>query len=302
MKIIIFGCNSLVGSNILEFYKENNDIELVSIGRRDGNNSCAEFKYYSVPDNVDEINYSIDNLLSQLNLDEESVIINTISIGDVDQCELNKVECNLINFIFIRSLYERLKSYSFKRFIHFSSNAVYSGDNALYDEYSECNPINYYGKVKLKADNFLQSKKDKKITIVRPITLYGKVPNNGRQNPVSMIVNRLNKNKVIKLVDDMYVNILFIDDLVSVIDKVIEKNFYGLINVSGDVVYSRYELGIKLAKLMNKNTSLVKSASFKDFNTLAKRPENTSFDNSIMKSLGVFPTSLKESLDLIGVI
>jgi dTDP-4-dehydrorhamnose reductase len=172
----------------------------------------------------------------------------------------------------------------------------------LYDELSECNPINYYGEIKLKIDNFLQSKKDKRVTIVRPITLYGVVSDGGRENPVSMILSRLNKGDNIYLVDDIYVNILFVNDLIKVINKIIEINFYGLINVSGDIVYSRYELGIELSRLMNKNINLIKSVLSQDFNTLAERPKNTSFDNSMMKSFGIIPTSLKESLYLMNII
>jgi len=301
MKIIILGYSSLVGMAVSKYHTNNNDVDLVRVSRSD-KGIHSNFEYYSVPNDIKEIANSIDDLLDRISLQEDSVIINCISVGDVDQCELHKEECDLINYLFVKTLYKKIIKYNFKRFIHFSSNAVYSGDNAPYDELSKCSPVNYYGEVKLKSDNFLLSKKDKRVTVVRPITLYGIVPHKGRDNPVSMIVNRLNNGDSVNLVNDIYVNILFVNDLIKVINKIIEIDFYGLINVSGDVVYSRYELGIELAKLMNKNANLVKSISSNDFNTLAKRPKNTSFDNSIMKSLGVFPTSLKESLDLIGVI
>ena len=74
------------------------------------------------------------------------------------------------------------------------------------------------------------------------------------------------------------------------------------VNVSGDIVYSRYELGIELSRLMNKNINLIKSVLSQDFNTLAERPKNTSFDNSMMKRFGIIPTSLKESLYLMNII
>ena len=182
------------------------------------------------------------------------------------------------------------------KFVHFSTNAVYDGDNAPYRETSECNPINYYGVIKLKADNFLISEEDDRVIVARPITMYGKKQENGRANPASMIVDSLVENKKLNLVNDVLVNILYIGDLVKVVDKLIRKNFSGLINISGDVVYSRYDLGLEYASLLNKDAALINEVSSAEFKTVAKRPLNTSFDNSLMKEIGVNPSSLKDNI------
>ena len=110
MKIIILGCSSLVGIAISKYYADNNSVDLVHVGRR---YKCTYsiFEYYSVPDDIKEIANSIDDLLDRISLQEDSVIINCISIGDVDQCELYREKCNLINCLFVETLYKNENYY-----------------------------------------------------------------------------------------------------------------------------------------------------------------------------------------------
>ena len=101
------------------------------------------------------------------------------------------------------------------------------------------------------------------------------------------------------MVNDVLVNILFIGDLVKTIDKLIELNYTGIINISGDKIYSRYELGIEIATLLNKNINLIESVTSSEFKTIAKRPLNTSFDNTLLKKLGINPRPLKQTISYL---
>ena len=294
MRIIVLGYNSFVGSAIINYFNSMNNIELVCVGRR--NSDLHKVVKFEVTDDVVLLNNDVSNLIVNLDLDSESVIINCISMGDLDKCEMNKDSCKMQNYQFVNILYNHLKNYNFKKLIHFSTNAVYDGNNAPYNEKSKCAPVNFYGLVKLKIDTFLLDQEDSRIIVMRPITMYGKLSPGGRPNPTSMIIEKLKNKQNLRLVDDVLVNILYVEDLVKAIEKLIEKDFSGLINISGNEVYSRYDLGLEIAKLLDMKEELIESVTSTEFKTVANRPLDTSFDNTLMKKNGIHPRTLKQTI------
>ena len=291
MKIILLGFNSFTGSSISEYFGSKPGVVLTHVGRQES--ALHQVVKFEVPNDISMLEQSVRNLVKQLSLDD-SIIINCISMGDVDKCEVEKNRCKIQNHLFVEALYRNIKKSKFKKLIHFSTNAVYDGNNAPYKEISDCFPVNFYGLTKLKADQFLLEQKDPRLMLIRPITMYGKVPEGGRPNPVSMIIERLKNNQPLTLVDDVLVNILYVGDLVRAINQLIEMDFKGLINISGDEVYSRYELGLKIAKLIGSKEDLISSATSTEFETIANRPMNTSFDNTLMKSMRIETHKLKQ--------
>ena len=292
MKIVLLGYNSFVGNAISKYFKSVEGVELIHVGRQES--PLHKVFKFEVVNNEEMLNNNISNLLIELNLDSECVLINCISMSDVDKCEMDKEACRVQNSLFVSLLYRNLKQYDFKKLIHLSSNAVYDGNNAPYNENSECQPINYYGKVKLEADRFLLDYDDSRVMVIRPITMYGRMINGGRHNPVSLIINSIKNKQPIKLVNDVTVNILYVGDLIKSIEKLISIDFSGSINISGDEIYSRYSLGLKVAEILNSGLDLIEEVSSSEFKTVASRPLNTSFDNSLMKEYGVYPRTLKQ--------
>jgi len=83
---------------------------------------------------------------------------------------------------------------------------------------------------------------------------------------------------------------------VKAIERLIEKDFSGLINISGNEVYSRYDLGLEIAKLLDMKEELIESVTSTEFKTVANRPLDTSFDNTLMKKNGIHPRTLKQTI------
>ena len=294
MKIILLGYNSFIANSILKHFESQPDIELICVGRK--KTVEQNILTLQIVKNEEELKNKISRLLDDLNLGPDCVIINCISMSDVDRCEVEQEECRVQNFLFVKFLYQALRQYDFKKLIHFSSNAVYDGYKAPYCENSVCEPINYYGKIKLEADNFLLGFDDQRVMVVRPITLYGKMIPGGRHNPVSLIIDSIENDREINLVNDVLVNILFVEDLVKAIERLLLINYCGSINIAGDEIYSRYTLGLRISEILNKGGHLIREVSSSEFKTAARRPLNTSFDNTLMKEKGIFPRTLKQVL------
>jgi len=294
MRIVVLGYNSFVGNAISNYFSSAEGVELIYVGRK--NSDSHDVINFEVTDDLCSLNNDVSNLLTSLDLDSETILINCISMGDVDKCELNRKECEIQNYTFVQILYDCVKKSNFKKLIHFSSNAVYDGNTAPYNEKSTCSPVNYYGCVKLKADRFLLNQDDPRVIVMRPITMYGRVLSGGRPNPTSMIIEKLQNQQSIRLVNDVLVNILYVGDLVKAIDRLIAIDFSGLINISGDEIYSRYDLGLEIARLLGLQEGLIEAVTSTEFKTVAQRPLNTSFDNSLMKDLGIQPRALSHTI------
>lgn len=292
MRLVLLGYNSFVGSALSEFYSTKSDVEIIYVGRKCSNK--LNVVKFEVQNDIEQLQSDISSLIHDLHVNSDTILVNCVSMGDVDKCETNKEECRFQNLEFVKQLYLQLAKLNFRKLIHFSTNAVYDGENAPYNELSTCNPVNYYGKIKLTADKYLLEQNDSRVIVARPITMYGKVPPGGRPNPTSMIINQLSNGKHLKLVDDVLVNILYIGDLVRTIDKLVNVDFSGLINISSDEIYSRYDLGLKIAEIMGIDANLIESVTSSEFKTIAPRPLNTSFDNSLMKKFGIQPMPLSD--------
>tara|TARA_B100000989_G_scaffold124418_1_gene92072 strand:+ start:9538 stop:10455 length:918 start_codon:yes stop_codon:yes gene_type:complete len=295
MKLILLGYTSFVGHALIDFYKKNRDVELVLVGRKGDHNS--NYVHFEVDYEANGFYDEISEVFQRICPDKNSVFFNLISHGSPDYCEQNPMESQLINVQFACDIYRSLLAFKFGKLVHFSSNAVYSGNNSPYNEDSVCNPINVYGQHKLEADKFLLDQNDHRIIVARPITMYGNFPPGGRGNPVGMIIKELLAGREIRLVDDLVVNTLFVDDLCRFLDRLIAIDFHGLINISGEQSMSRYELGLCVAKALNLNNNLIKSCSMSEFPAIAARPLDTSFDTKLLNNItGLRARSLEEVL------
>lgn len=231
-------------------------------------------------------------------LEWADVVINCFSNGDVDSCEVNPLLSSQLNLEFPKKLCRMQKETEF-HLIHFSSNAVYDGDNPLYSEYSEHHPVNTYGQLKSEADKLLR-RESTQCTILRPITMYGQLLGNQRHNPFSFFLEKLLNDEDIVAVNDVYVNMLHVDVLTNCIEKVIDDSIYGEFNISGDNIVNRFDFVSEIKNQVPHSKSVITETDSSCFVTAARRPLNTSFDNQKMKNdLGIHPTNLSATIEAL---
>ncbi len=282
--ILLLGSTSFTGSHTL--YSLQDQYSFRTVGRN--------------ADSVDIVFDVYNDSISALRSDFEwaDVVINCFSNGDVDSCEVNPLPSSQLNMEFPKQLCNMQKETGF-HLIHFSSNAVYDGDNPLYSEASEHHPINTYGRLKSDADIFLKNESER-CTLLRPITMFGQLLGDQRHNPFSFFFDKLMNNQDIVAVNDVYVNMLHVDVLTSCIEKAIDDSIYGEFNISGDNIVNRFEFVSKIKRYLPNSTSVITETDSSGFVTAARRPLNTSFDNQKMKNeLGVFPTDLSLTIEFL---
>jgi len=292
-RVLIIGATGLLGRAII-FENKNEKIEIIG-----GYFPDKKFKTLDLLEKKYFLDIRDKNLLKEIIRKENvEIIINCASLANVDYVERNQEEAYQTNFVGTKNIVDLCREFNVK-FVQISTNAVYDGDNPPYNENSERNPINYYGKLKVMEEDYvMENLKD--YVIVRPILMYGWNDELERENPFTWQLRLQKENKEIMLVDDIYCNPLLVNDCAKIILKIIDKNLNGVFNIAGSEIVSRYEFGLKIAELTNYDKSKIKAVPNSYFKEIAPRPKNTSFDIiKIRKVLNYIPANISQGIKFL---
>jgi Nucleoside-diphosphate-sugar epimerases len=137
-------------------------------------------------------------------------------------------EYDRINYALTKELCEHAKVSNIDQFIYLSSIKVYGENNIdVWNEKSAVDPVSSYGKSKVKAEKFLmsQSSDSFQVAIIRLPLVYGP----GVKGNVLKLLNAVYKNRRLPLKNiTNQRSFLFVDNLIELIDKVIQKKCEGV--------------------------------------------------------------------------
>ena len=223
------------------------------------------------------------------------IVIHAAGLTSVDYCERHKKESWKVNVCGTQNILLACKKYKAK-IIYISSNAVFDGKNAPYREEDKINPVNYYGMEKAECEK-LTSGSRIDYAIVRPILMYGWNNKNERSNPVTWLLDSLEKGKEIKMVDDVYSNPLLSKNCAEAIWAIIKLNRSGIYHIAGRDCISRYDFAIETARVFELEEKLIRPVKSTFFKNIAPRPRNTCYVTMKMeKDIGLKPDGIKEGL------
>jgi dTDP-4-dehydrorhamnose reductase len=223
------------------------------------------------------------------------VVIHAAAIGSVDFAERNREETKKINVGGTEVVIELCQIFK-SRLIYISSNAVFDGRTPLYSEASPVNPINYYGQLKVDAENVVR-KSGIPWAIMRPILMYGWPYPGERDNPVVWWVNSLKNSKPIKVVDNVLSKPLPAWSGADVLWALIQQNRTGIYHAAGRDHISLYGFALLTAEVFGLDASLITPVPDSYFPEIAPRPQDTSFDTTKMETeLGVKTIGVRDGL------
>ena len=290
IKIIITGSNGLLGQSLLALLlKEKQHYKVYGFSRGENRSGRQDFNYVSIDITKDNI------LREQVKEIQPDFIINTAAMTQVDDCEIHKEACNLLNIEVVKWLADISKEIN-AHLIHLSTDFIFDGKKGFYKEIDVPNPLSYYGLSKLKSEEVLVNS-DIKYTILRTILVYGKVFDMSRSNIVLWVREMLGKAKEITIVDDQFRTPTYVEDLALACKISIDKKAVGIFNISSNELLSIFEIAQQIADAFSLNKSLIIPISTSTLNQTAARPAKTGFDLSkTNKVLDFYPKSFKEDL------
>jgi dTDP-4-dehydrorhamnose reductase len=282
MKVLVIGSDGQLG---LEFQKISNSYDSLSW-------------VFSTIKTLDLL--KLDTINSFLNDINPSVIINCAAYTSVDKAETESKLANTINYKAV-DIISRWTNDHNKKLIHMSTDYVFEGLSKLpLFEHSNTNPVNEYGRSKLKGEQVCL-KNDTNSIIIRTSWLYSSFGKNFVKTMISLMKN----NNTVKVVNDQIGSPTYANDLAKFIIEIImnSKNKSGLFHYSNEGEISWFEFAKSIKELYMLDCEII-GVSSKEFKTIAKRPKYSLLNKSkIKKTFNLEIPNYKQSLeDCIKVI
>ncbi|MBU4502674.1 MAG: dTDP-4-dehydrorhamnose reductase [Nanoarchaeota archaeon] len=278
-KILIIGASGLLGSKLYEQLSEQYKI----IG------TCFKNKAKNL--------YTYDLAKKNLTIFKETkpdIVIHTAGITDVDYCETNQEEAYKINVAGTEKVIQGCKLNDSK-LIYLSTDFIFDGKKGSYIEEDLPNPLNYYGKTKLKSEQLVKGSGLNYI-IARTSFLYGSKQN---KKFVSWCINKLNNEEYITLIADHMRTPTLVDDIAEALNALILKKRQGTYHLTGSEKLSPFSMAVRIAEIFNFDKKYLKPITSHKLNWAAQRPKNTSLNIQKLQQEGIQMSSFVEGLEKI---
>ena len=282
MKVLVIGSDGQLG---LEFQKISNSYDSL-------------FWVFSNIKTLDLL--KLDTISFFLNNINPSFIVNCAAYTNVDKAETESILANTINYKAV-DIISKWTSENNKKLIHVSTDYVFDGLSKLpLSENSNTNPINQYGKSKLKGERAC-IKNDPSSIVIRTSWLYSSYG----KNFVKSMIDLMKKNNSVRVVNDQIGSPTYAYDLAKVIIEIImnSENKSGLFHYSNEGKTSWFEFARSIKDFYNLDCEII-GVSSKEFKTLAKRPKYSLLNKSKIKTtfnleIPDYKQSLKNCIDII---
>ena len=265
--VLVIGSGFLGGNIVNEF--RNNEIQVIGTNYNKNSNDEIHFDITNV-----------DSIISCVKKYSPQVIINCAANVNVDDLENNEKLAFSINAYGAENIARVCKNNKI-RLLHISSDAVFDGKKGMYVEEDVTNPVNIYAKSKILGEKLI-SKNLENYVIIRT-NFYGF----HKQDKFlfNWILSKLKNNERFPGFNDVFFNPLEVTNLSKMIYELSEKNFCGILHLSSDEIFSKFEFATKISEFFGFDSNLIRSGSIEELGFDAKRPKNTTLVNNKAKNL-----------------
>jgi dTDP-4-dehydrorhamnose reductase len=292
VRLLITGSNGLLGQKLAELFLRSTHYSVVLTSSQPESvlqNERIDYRQVDISQKAD-----VRRIVEET---EPEVIINAAAMTDVDRCETDRERAWRTNVVGVENL-----AYSAKlvgaRIIQISTDYVFDGKSGPYDELNRPNPISYYGRTKLAAENVLRTTGIPHC-IIRTMVLYG-MGFQVKLNFALWALKSLSDGTSIRAVDDQFGNPTLVDDLAFAILPVVEGGRTGIYHIAGAELTSRYEFARQIASTFGfdlKMVTPIKSATLKQ---AAARPLKSGFVTLKAETeLGIRMSGVKQGLSVL---
>jgi len=220
---------------------------------------------------------SVEEVITKINPD---IIMNCAASTDLDKIENDPKNAFDVNACGSQIISKISKKYS-KRLIHISTDSVFDGIKGYYKENDIPNPINEYSRSKLEGEKLILN--DHSDAVIVRTNFYGY--SNDKKFLFNWILKKIRNNESINAFDDIVFNPLEINNLSKLLLELSLNEFKGILHLTGNEIFSKYEFVKKIAHFLNYDEKLVIKGNSEHMNFIAKRPKNTSLDNSLARKI-----------------
>lgn len=283
MKILVTGAAGFLGTKVMKLLKD--DFELVGTDR-EGIKGCLNMDITKREE--------VDFLLRKFRPD---IVLHIAAMADVDRCEIERRAAHSINVMGTLNVVGGCSKISAK-IVHISTDVVFNGGKGDYREDDLPDPLSYYARTKLEAEEVVRRSSIRWL-IIRPEVLYGYNGDGSERSFTMWAYNNLKEGKEIRVVDDQFNTPTLTDDIANAIKVLVKKGREGIYHVAGSEGLSRYDMAVKVAEVFGLDKKLIKKIKTAELKQTAPRPRDTSLNIEKLKKEGVVMHSFGEGLRIM---
>ena len=200
-------------------------------------------------------------LQKQLEMVQADVCIHTAAMAGLADCQRNEREAMRINAEATAELADWCRQQGI-RLIYLSTDIVFDGQNAPYNEDSKPEPVNVYGKSKLAGEQAVQEIL-KDFAVCRIALSLGRGLG-GRRNFIDWLLEQLRQGREVGLFNDEIRTPSPVTPLAERIWQIALSEGCGIYHCFGRTKTDRYALGRAVCRYLQKDEDLLKSVSLND--------------------------------------
>ena len=281
---VVIGANGYIGSYMIKNILQYTSDSILAIGRQVEEKKIEYARVFGMQCDITD-DRDIAKLSQKVALMENVKIIYLAAYHHPDDVKKNpKVAWN----VNVTSLSKVLNSLDDVKCLYYvSTEMVYGEGNKekLFSEKDELKPVNLYGVQKKVAEAIVLGYG---YNVVRFPFVIGPSLLPGKKHFYDIIVDTVRSGNVIEMFEDAYKSALDFDTatkLVIELTKMDTEVVPKILNVAGDSILSKYDIGVEIAKANGLDEQLIKSIRLSQDNKIfnEKRASCTLLDNTLLK-------------------
>ncbi len=266
MRVGVTGASGMLGTALIDELANKHEVFATSRSKgleKDG----VQWECFDLT-NSKHLNKWLDNTTPD-------VVIHCAALVDVDRCEKNVSYATKLHVDTTKAVVNYLDCNN-KKLIYISTDSVFDGKkDRSYVESDKVNPLNIYAKTKLLGEKSVLLMKG---GLVLRTNIIG-WSRSGNISFAEWILDGLFESKPLALFSDVIFSPLNVSDLSKIIIQAIDSEITGLYHCTSKDYLSKYDFGIKIAKIFNFSIDNIKSISVDNVNFEANRPKNIALNS-----------------------
>jgi dTDP-4-dehydrorhamnose reductase len=290
MRILVIGATGMLGKDFVSFFSKLNGYEVYAISR----NKSFVLPYSNIK--IIHIDVTDSELFSSCIKEiDPQIIIHSAALTNIDACEENKdyalwLHSNIIKVISLTC--------PKAKFVYISTDSVFNGYEGNYSENDIPDPLNYYATTKYLGEKNTSALMNDYIIVRTNIYGYHLFE---QPSLSEWALSNLKKGQTCTGFTDVFFNPVYTGQLTTIVKKLIDINYQGIINLSSDTFVSKYQFLKMVAEHFGYDPNLILGKPFDSRIFKAPRSNNTTLNTSLLKEAIGFVPNLSEGIALFKI-
>lgn len=273
-RLLVTGARGFVAGRILD--QATHSWEIHALSREISSHKPVSVNWHSMNP------FSSSQLTAIFNQIKPHSVIHTAAMADIDYCEAHQQEAELINIEFTRVLAECCQKNK-TRLVYLSTDNVFDGVRGFYSEEDTPNPVNFYGKTKLAAEETVTQLLDS--FVIARVALVMGLPIIGHGNSfLARMLDVLGSGRQLSVPDEEIRSPIDVITLAQALLELVENDFSGILHLAGNDILNRFEMAQKIAMQFGYSSSDVVPGDPTGLPGRAPRPRDVSLNNKKARS------------------